>query len=163
MSTISLEASIRTCKVDTQHAARINSDRFLNPSNMICPIWNGLDNLGRSVCADSFKTKSGGCNSALDRVHVENALRPQYSQYINLNTLGIKGGVENENSIPVTKARRLLRSKTGQFGGQFNEIYPSCGVGAYERAMNAMSAQGAREGQAKENYCNQNKFKNRFM
>ena len=34
---ISLEAATRTCKVDTASAARLESDRFLNPVNVVCP------------------------------------------------------------------------------------------------------------------------------
>ena len=37
---VSLESAIRTCKVDTAYAAKIESDRFLNPGNMVCPVWN---------------------------------------------------------------------------------------------------------------------------
>ena len=83
MSSISLEGSIRTCKVDTGYANKVESDRFLNPENMVCPIWNGVDLTGRRVCPDSFYTKSAGCNSAEDRVVVENNLRPQYAEYVN--------------------------------------------------------------------------------
>ena len=46
---ISLEAAIRTCKVDTGWANKVESDRFLNPNNMMCPIWTGVDSAGRSV------------------------------------------------------------------------------------------------------------------
>ena len=38
---ISLEASTRTCKVDVASAARIESDRFLNPTLVMCPNWTG--------------------------------------------------------------------------------------------------------------------------
>ncbi|MHA2037196.1 MAG: hypothetical protein ACW98X_12220, partial [Promethearchaeota archaeon] len=79
---ISLQSAIRTCDVNVAWANRIESDRFLNPSNMLCPIWSGVDSTGREVCVDSFKTKRAGCNSALDRVDVENNLRPQYSEYV---------------------------------------------------------------------------------
>ena len=40
---VSLESALRTCKVDTAWADKIASDRFLNPDNMVCPIWNGMD------------------------------------------------------------------------------------------------------------------------
>ena len=73
---ISLEAATRTCKVDTASAARLESDRFLNPHNVVCPNWTGKDLAGRQVTADSFYTKRAGCNSAADRVIVENMLRP---------------------------------------------------------------------------------------
>ena len=37
---ISLEGSIRTCKVDTAWDVRAQSDRFFNPNQMICPVWD---------------------------------------------------------------------------------------------------------------------------
>ena len=40
-----------------------------------------VDLTGRRVCPDSFYTKSAGCNSAEDRVVVENNLRPQYAEF----------------------------------------------------------------------------------
>ena len=78
MSNLSLQKSIRTCKVETGWANRIESDRFLNPNVMVCPLWNGMNLKGQAVCPDSFVTKSRGCNSAKDRVVVENDLRPDY-------------------------------------------------------------------------------------
>ena len=82
---VSLDSAIRTCKVNTGWASREESDRFLNPTNMLCPLWNGQDSAGRRVCPDSFVTKSRGCNSATDRVVVENNVsRPQYMEYITL-------------------------------------------------------------------------------
>ena len=79
---VNLESALRTCKVDTAYQQRIQSDRFLNPKNLVCPVWNGLDAAGRVACVDSFYTKREGCNSAQDRVGVENIQRPQYMQYI---------------------------------------------------------------------------------
>lgn len=94
MGSISLESSIRTCKVDSGWASKIESDRFLNPDNMVCPMWNGLDTAGRRACPDSFMTKRAGCNSAEDRVMVENNVtRPQYMEYLNLNAAGIAADV----------------------------------------------------------------------
>lgn len=90
---LSLEAAIRTCKVDTGWANKVESDRFFNPSIMVCPIWSGVDTAGRRVAPDSFVTKSAGCNSAEDRVVVENAQRPQYMEYINLSANGIDGNI----------------------------------------------------------------------
>ena len=85
----SLNGSLRTCKVSTGWASRLQSDRFENPNLMVCPTWNGTDGAGRPVAPDSFMTKRAGCNSPEDRVTVENALRPEYSSYITLNTAGI--------------------------------------------------------------------------
>jgi len=87
---ISLLGSINVCKVNTGWADKIQSDRFENPSNLLCPLWNGQDNFGRFVHPDSFVTKNAGCNSADDRVAVENFLRPQYMEYVALDAAGFQ-------------------------------------------------------------------------
>lgn len=136
MANISLEGSIRTCKVDTAWAERLESDRFLNPSLMLCPPWNGVDTSGRPVCWDSYFTKTPGCNSASDRVIVENGLRPQYIEYVNLDAAGIRG-VENCNgsnqtnpdSVCHTKTLDEVHKYTGQYGnetGFSQNIFPNC-------------------------------------
>jgi hypothetical protein len=98
---ISLLGSINVCKVNTGWADKIQSDRFENPNNMTCPLWNGQDNFGRFVHPDSFVTKNAGCNSAEDRVAVENFLRPQYMEYVALDAAGFNaplyaGGGSNQ-------------------------------------------------------------------
>lgn len=90
---ISLENSIKTCKVDSAWASRVHSDRFLNPSNMVCPVWHGLDNAGRPACENSFASKDAGCHSAHDRVAVENHLRPNYTEFVNLSSSGYAGNL----------------------------------------------------------------------
>ena len=87
---ISLLGSINTCKVNTGYASKIQSDRFENPDAMTCPLWNGQDSFGRFVHPDSFVTKNAGCNSADDRVSVENYLRPQYMEYVALDAAGFR-------------------------------------------------------------------------
>ena len=142
---ISLESSIRTCKVDTAYANKVESDRFLNPSNMVCPIWNGVDTSGRTVCPDSFWTKNAGCNSAEDRVVVENNQRPQYMEYINLSANGIDGAMYG-NTMPWTEVGKTTQSLndlnniTGNFGSQFGaNVYPACGYYPYQQALNQVS------------------------
>lgn len=141
---ISLDASLRTCKVATGEASRIQSDRFQNPNLMVCPPWTGYDLTGRSVCADSFYTKKGGCNSALDRVHVENFLRPQYADYVTLNMSGLDGdiyGKSNVNSYVDTKGAQQFDNNrnniTGNYGLQWraNNKYTGCTNNSYSRAM----------------------------
>jgi hypothetical protein len=125
---VSLESGIRTCKVVTGWASRVQSDRFQNPNLMVCPIWNGVDTAGRRVCPDSFVTKRAGCNSATDRVVVENNVsRPQYMEYVNLNAAGIAAPIYGktlpyQQEVARTRdARNVLPSDkslgiTGQFG-----------------------------------------------
>lgn len=117
---ISLESAIRTCKVNTGYADRVESDRFLNSNLAVCPIWNGVDSTGRQVCPDSFYTKRAGCNSALDRVEVENYQRPQYSEYVSLTAQGIKKDLYQNT-------KNTIIEHTGNFGGDLvARIKTSC-------------------------------------
>ena len=146
MSALSLEASIRTCKVDTGWANKMESDRFLNPNLMVCPVWNGFDTAGRMVAPDSFWTKNAGCNSAEDRVVVENAQRPQYMEYITLDAQGFQGNMYGNDmhftdEMIRTRGLEGVHKQTGQFGLQTGfgaQIYPSCSAGGdpYTAAMN---------------------------
>lgn len=140
MSSLSLEASLRTCKVDQGWASRVNSDRFLNPNNALCIPWDGMNLKGQMVCADSFYTKRRGCNSANDRVEVENHLRPQYMQYVTLDASGIQGQMyENINNL------------TGNFGKQWgSSVYATgaCSTKGDYRESYASQAQMNRQAQA---------------
>jgi hypothetical protein len=153
---ISLEAATRTCKVDTASAARIESDRFLNPNNVMCPVWQGVDIAGRTVCPDSFYTKRAGCNSAADRVIVENQQRPQYFEYINLSDEGIRADIYKNNmyfqdagtaNAQLDGTQRYTGSFNLQPAGQFES---TCGPTArddrtaYDKAQGQVTSQIAR-------------------
>ena len=157
---ISLESAIRTCKVQTSNANKIESDRFLNPQNMVCPVWNGLDTQGRQVCVDSYLTKRAGCNSAQDRVVVENNLRPQYMEYVSLSSSGINKDLYSDANVR-TNTVQNSQNITGSFGDAIGaNVTGSCGVRSYERAMQQMS-KSSRENQAvNEGFWN-NRRKNR--
>ena len=174
MSSLSLQASLKTCRFDTGSADKIQSDRFFNPKLMICPVWNGMDSTGRFVCPDSFVTKTAGCNSAEDRVMVENDLRPQYAEYINLSAQGytadIYGGADYSKTMPWNEegaANADLRRGNalhGSFGQQFKAtVYPSCGLNPYREAM-AQESYDNRHVQALENgfYANRNRTRSGF-
>lgn len=156
--TISLESALRTCRVDSGWANKVQSSRFLDPALMVCPVWNGLDNAGRKVCPDSFVTKTAGCNSATDRVIVENNVsRPQYMEYITLSANGIKGNIYGDNSIQQSSQVRTRGLKNalnyaGHFSTQFGgEIYPSCGMSPYDN-YSAHQADNNRRKQAMQQY-----------
>lgn len=147
---ISLEASVRTCSVNVGEANRIQSDRFFNPSNMVCIPWNGLNNKGQEVSPDSFYTKTPGCDSAEDRVMVENAQRPKYFNYVTLGAQGVSGHIYGNADAVTNAAGRQSFDKSrdklsGNFGLQWgaNVDYQGCSIGAYERGQ-AMLAQSAR-------------------
>ncbi len=121
MSNISLLGSVRTCQVDTSYANKLQSDRFLNPNEMSCPTWAGTDSTGRRVCADSYVTKSAGCNSSEDRVVVENGQRPQYMEYINLSANGIDGAMYSEDGGSVEMyGNTMPYAESGYMNNQFN-------------------------------------------
>lgn len=143
MSSLSLEAAIRTCKVDAGWANKMESDRFFNPDLMVCPVWNGMDSAGRTVCPDSFMTKTAGCNSAEDRVVVENDQRPQYMEYVNLTAQGFgsdiysnKMGWQNiTNSMTDAEAVRESPGY-GNFGIQMKaQALDGCAYSQYAQAM----------------------------
>jgi hypothetical protein len=136
---VSLESALRTCKVDTAWATRIESDRFLNPNNMVCPVWNGMDTAGRNICKESAYTKRAGCNSATDRVAVENDVsRPNYMEYITLSANGIAGNIygktdQYNESFDRRKELNNLNNITGNFGKQFGaNINSNCGMSKYD-------------------------------
>jgi hypothetical protein len=137
---VSLESALRTCKVNTAWATRIESDRFFNSNNLVCPVWNGMDGTGRQVCKDSYYHKSAGCNSATDRVNVENDVsRPKYAEYITLSANGIAGDIYGQTDAyknSQLRHRELddINKITGNFGKQFGSaIQTTCGYHSYTK------------------------------
>lgn len=148
---VSLTSALRVCRVDAGEANRIESDRFLNPNNMLCPIWSGVNLKGQSVCPDSFWTKSAGCNSAEDRILVENGQRPKYFDFITLNAAGLQGNIygnvdEHQQALSAQKTLDNVYNVTGSFGNDFRatRAVTSCSLNAYERGM-AQKAQTMRQ------------------
>ncbi len=145
----SLEASIRTCQVDTAWANRAQSDRFLNTNALMCPTFKFQDPAGRPICVDSWNTKSPGCNSPLDRVVVENALRPQYSDYITLNPQGIQGNMYGCGKSSVQRQAAMmgsLKNVTGDFGQDMgSNVSVGCSMMPYEAAQ-AQARRGSQYG-----------------
>lgn len=120
--------SVRTCNVEQGMSARHESDRFLSPNNAVCIPWNQQDLVGRSVCEDSFYTKRAGCHSALDRVGVENGLRPQYAEFITLDASGIEGNLNKATSHQRKQVIANTQKHTGNFGSSVSSsVMPTCG------------------------------------
>ena len=152
MANISLQGSIRTCKVDPGWASRVESDRFLNPELALCPVWNGVDNLGRPVNPFSFYTKNAGCNSSSDLVTIENDQRPRYLEYVTLDARGYLN--ESGSMLPDKETVRSaaigdLSKITGNPGyGYGASVYPGCaygdgvGMNNYAQRVNNMAAAG---------------------
>lgn len=119
MSQVSLQASINGNKVDVGYASRIQSDRVQNPQQMTCPLWTGLDLAGRPVCSSSFRTKMEGCNSAEDRLFVENSLRPRYTNYVTLSAAGVMGDgmYDSKNNIIAAGALANANARAAALAG----------------------------------------------
>ena len=108
---LSLEKSIRTGVVPNDAGLKLQSLRWMEMSNRLCPARNPMDIAGRGpLCIDSLYSKREGCQSALDRVNVENSQRPHYSAY-NLNPDAISGATETEPPTNV-KVNRYETSPT---------------------------------------------------
>jgi len=146
-----LDKAVRTCNVNTGEAERIRSDRFLSSDNMVCLVWNGLNNKGQIVHPDSEYTKSAGCNSALDRVLVEGQHRPQYFNYITLGAGGIQGDLYGRSMDDESVANSMLHKNemdsrndiAPNFGVQWGSQVEStsCSLNAYERGMEQVERQ----------------------
>ena len=123
MANVPLRAAITGAQEDVGNAIRNQTYRFQSPEAQMCPVWNGTDLAGRPVCIDSFYTKYAGCNSPLDRIKVENFLRPAYSNYITLSASGIAGvdahyapNMHTEETEATSANRLMKQAQTGKFG-----------------------------------------------
>jgi hypothetical protein len=99
-----------------------------------------MDGTGREVCKDSYYHKSAGCNSATDRVNVENNIsRPKYMEYITLSANGIAGDIYGQtdpykNSQLRHRELDDINKITGNFGKQFGSaIQTTCGYHSYTK------------------------------
>lgn len=164
---ISLESALRTCKVDAGWANRLESNRIIGPaSEKTCPIWTGFDLTGRPVCPDSFNTKSAGCNSALDRLLVENQVsRPQYIPYINLSMEGVTGEwLYDERFNGAQQSQQFMRNLHnigGTFGQQLSaHVKPggTCTWNSYQQAQ-AQNNQSNRQCQSNMLYANNSEYR----
>jgi len=168
---LSLNGALRTCKVNTGWANRLQSDRFENPNLMVCPTWNGMDNAGRPVTADSFYTKRPGCNSADDRVAVENNLRPQYMEYISLDASGITAPLYGSTNMLTADTNVQLRTIkdvdtiTGSFGNSSypNKMQSTCPIYAYNEGMAQEATEKRMQGQLQNGMMSNNQRMNAGM
>ena len=112
---IGLTSSILNTKVYVGNESRIQSNRIQDPASMMCPMWSGQDLAGRPVCSDSFYTKRAGCNSALDRIKVENDQRPKYANHVTISAAGIAGADAGYGSN-VTKKRSHVTAHENYMG-----------------------------------------------
>jgi len=137
---ISLQGSLKTCKPNQGWAQRLQSDRFEDPENMVCIPWGGKDNVGRSAYEDSWRTKTAGCNTPLDRVSVENRLRPQYMEATSTDAYGFRANLFDGNVNPLCKAQPMRKGPPSPLPPGICPYYPYdwdtpnfAGVSTYSR------------------------------
>lgn len=95
----------------------------------------------------------------MDRVLVENELRPQYMEYVTLDARGIRGQCDDNKAYPDTvchyNAMKQIPKQVGQFGlvsGYTQNIMPNCATcrstcdGIGYQAVNNRSNQWVRQG-----------------
>lgn len=167
---VPLTGTVQTCSVNTGYATKLWSDRYENPANLLCPVWNGLDTYGRVVSFDSYYTKAPGCESALDRVAVENYQRPQYIDFVPLDAQGYLNpaalGAPVSSTENYQKTTELMREQGVQrdysvgasVGYQYGKVTPQwtagidavngCSNGSCTSGMQRYSSKGVMEGYA---------------
>ena len=120
--------------------------RTLYPDAMMCPMWTGTDLAGRPVCENSFYTKRAGCNSALDRIKVEDSLRPRYAEFL-LDARGIKGVGADYGDSQLSEVHTLTqqlvgerRAAIGVQNGNFGIVTPSTYQYGLSNAYNELAS-----------------------
>jgi hypothetical protein len=91
---LSLTSAVRVSKVNVGNAAEFHSMRLWDPSAQVCPARANVSDSGVvGVPRDSIDTygQFNGCYSPLDRMTVENSLRPRYSIFLNADAIDTPG------------------------------------------------------------------------
>jgi hypothetical protein len=91
---LSLSAALKVSKVNVGNAAEFQSMRLWDPSAQTCPTRANVSDSGVvGVARDTIDTygQYNGCFSPLDRITVENALRPRYAVYLNADAIDTPG------------------------------------------------------------------------
>lgn len=128
---VAIDKSVMLAKVNVGSAPTMAGDRIFNSSQVLCMPWNGTDTIGRRVCPDSTVTLSAGCNSANDRILVENSIfRPTYSDALPLNLRAMLGEGPASTSYPAYNA--MVEQKAVNNVNKFTA--PNTGVG-YSKAI----------------------------
>ncbi len=88
----SIYNTIRSAKVTTGNAAQFAGMRTFDESAQVCPVRANVSDSGViGVAKDTTYSQAAGCNSALNRIVIEGALRPDYSTYLNADAINMPG------------------------------------------------------------------------
>ena len=136
MSNLSIESAIQNKKVNTDYADKFHSDRIFNPDNQLCIIRHNVGTDGREGCPFSFNRRSAGCDTARLHVDTENSVsRPNVSQYITLNTAGIKGDTYGTGVIQPIVETYSNTKHSGNTGGGLKHTLRNNEVSSYHRGV----------------------------
>lgn len=135
----SLQRCIKSCNVQTGMADQFYSERVLNPRVMSCPSERNVDMYGRSVCSDTVRADINGfagCRLATDRIEVENSLRPNYFEFVNLDARGLRGNLYSESAAERTLTNRNAYRDIGSAGYSIGDHISSHCLSHSLRAVN---------------------------
>ena len=130
MGDLSIYNNIRSSKVTTGNAVLFQSTRTFDDDAKVCPARSNVSDYGViGVPRDSINTLTAGCYSALNRITVENLLRPSYSEYLNASAISIPG--VGSDSATANFAYQSSPYYDTQLGNQYirpveqsNQIHP---------------------------------------
>ena len=91
---IGLTNALNNYKIPAGADLSMSSSREINPNNITCYNWNRVDSAGRQANGNTFATRTSGCTSAEAQIRPENALRPQYVEFLNGGGIGIQGNLD---------------------------------------------------------------------
>lgn len=128
---LSLQRTLKNCKVKTEDAVRYQSERFLNPKEVICSQYKFRDDFGRNVSFSPYNLNHAGCNSPLNIVDVENLHRPPYHQYVSMkNEIEPNQMAINQHEGPLAFPGVISPEDSAMLNGVGKQIHglikPSC-------------------------------------
>lgn len=117
---VSIYDALRGNKVVTGGAAMYQGMRTFDESAQVCPTRANVSDYGiADVARDSINTYAPGCFSALDRVTVENVLRPRYAVYLNASAIADPGVGDDDYSTTTDQASLIKPLYDTQLPNQY--------------------------------------------
>lgn len=99
-------------RVNTGMADRFFSERILDPNEMVCPIPNNVDSLGRDSDKYALKNVAAGCSDPSERVNVEIENRSNFYSSSTLNAQGVSGYICSKYGVEDPQASMLFSASS---------------------------------------------------
>lgn len=148
MGDTAIYSALKISKVNPGAAPQYLGMRTFDPSAQVCPVRANVSDSGViGVARDTIDTygQANGCYSPLDRITVENNLRPRYAIYLNADAINVPGvGDDNlptynssaQNSVPYD----TRFGNPSQFGQQLPTMAPTVKYSSMQAASQAVAA-----------------------